>query len=281
MPDLKLNNHETIPQLGMGVFQMKDKQAFMDAVNWALEIGYRHFDTAAIYGNEKWLGEALEKSGIDRSEFFITSKLWPGNFDDPIQAYHDSCARLQLDYLDLYLIHWPSPGYDKAWQALEKLYAHQEVKTIGVSNFLETHLERIFQTGQVVPAVDQIELHPYFQRPELVDYLNDHQIKVEAWGPLGQGKTGVFDEPLLKQLATKYNKSVAQIILRWHLQEGHIIFPKSIHQQRLQDNFNLFDFHLRNEEIEQIENLDQDQPNGSTSTNQNFLNGLLETKPQN
>lgn len=271
VPTITLNNNVQIPQLGMGVFKMKDHEQFLKAFKWALDIGYRHFDTAAIYGNEKWLGEAIKKSGIDRHELFITSKLWPAEFDDPKQAFENSLKRLGLDYLDLYLIHWPAPGYQQAWQAMEKLYQAQKIRAIGVSNFMIKHLEQLQQVSQVTPAVDQIELHPYLQRPKLLQYLQQHNIAVEAWGPLGQGRNGVFDEPVLQDLAAKYHKSVAQVILRWHLQRQAIIFPKSVHQQRLQQNFDIFDFELSSADMQAIARLDKNQPNGSDPNSDEFL----------
>lgn len=271
VPTITLNNNVQIPQLGMGVFKMKDHEQFLKDFQWALDIGYRHFDTAAIYGNEKWLGEAIKKSGIDRHELFITSKLWPAEFDDPKQAFENSLKRLGLDYLDLYLIHWPAPGYQQAWQAMEKLYQAQKIRAIGVSNFMIKHLEQLQQVSQVTPAVDQIELHPYLQRPKLLQYLQQHNIAVEAWGPLGQGRNGVFDEPVLQDLAAKYHKSVAQVILRWHLQRQAIIFPKSVHQQRLQQNFDIFDFELSSADMQAIARLDKNQPNGSDPNSDEFL----------
>lgn len=271
VPTITLNNNVQIPQLGMGVFKMKDHEQFLKAFQWALDIGYRHFDTAAIYGNEKWLGEAIKKSGIDRHELFITSKLWPAEFDDPKQAFENSLNRLGLDYLDLYLIHWPAPGYQQAWQAMEKIYQDKKIRAIGVSNFMIKHLEQLQQVSQVTPAVDQIELHPYLQRPKLLQYLQQHSIAVEAWGPLGQGRNGVFDEPVLQDLAAKYHKSVAQVILRWHLQRQAIIFPKSVHQQRLQQNFDIFDFELSSADMQAIARLDKNQPNGSDPNSDEFL----------
>ncbi|WP_310648250.1 aldo/keto reductase [Bombilactobacillus bombi] len=271
IPQLTLNNNVQIPQLGMGVFKMKDHDQFIQAFQWALDIGYRHFDTAAIYGNEKWLGEAIKKSGINRQELFITSKLWPAEFDDVSKAYHDSLTRLGLDYLDLYLIHWPAPGYQQAWQEMEKLYQAHKIRSIGVSNFMIKHLEKLQETATITPAVDQVELHPYLQRPELLDYLQKHKIAVEAWGPLGQGINGVFEEASLQAIAQNHHKSIAQVILRWHLQRQTIIFPKSVHQKRLQQNFDIFDFELTDSEMATIAALDKNQPNGSDPNDDEHL----------
>lgn len=271
IPQITLNNNVQIPQLGMGVFKMKDHDQFIQAFQWALEIGYRHFDTAAIYGNEKWLGEAIKKSGINRQELFITSKLWPAEFDDVSKAYHDSLTRLGLDYLDLYLIHWPAPGYQQSWQEMEKLYQAHKIRSIGVSNFMIKHLEKLQETATITPAVDQVELHPYLQRPELLDYLQKHKIAVEAWGPLGQGINGVFEEASLHAIAQNHHKSIAQVILRWHLQRQTIIFPKSVHQKRLQQNFDIFDFELTDSEMATIAALDKNQPNGSDPNDDEHL----------
>ncbi|MBA1393233.1 aldo/keto reductase [Bombilactobacillus bombi] len=271
VPKITLNNNVQIPQLGMGVFKMQDHKQFIQAFQWAIEIGYRHFDTAAIYGNEKWLGEAIKKAGIKREELFITSKLWPAEFDNPQKAYENSLKRLGLDYLDLYLIHWPAPDYEQAWQAMEQLYQDHAVRAIGVSNFMIKHLEKLQQQAQIMPAVDQVELHPYLQRPKLLAYLQDNDIAVEAWGPLGQGINGVFAEPILQNLAQKYHKSVAQVILRWHLQRHAIIFPKSIHQERLQQNFDIFDFELSTDDMNAISTLDKNQPNGSDPNDDEHL----------
>lgn len=271
VPQIKLNNGVQIPQLGMGVFKMQNEAEFYQAFQWALEIGYRHFDTAAFYGNEQWLGAAIKKAGIDRKELFITSKLWPTQFQEPEKAYQQSLDRLGMDYLDLYLIHWPAPGFESAWSGMEKLYHDHQVRAIGVSNFLEKHLSAIAGPDKVTPAVDQLEIHPYFQRSDLVQHLQQQGIAVEAWGPLGQARNGVFDEPVLKTIAQAHHKTVQQVILRWHLQRQTIIFPKSIHQERLQQNFEVFDFELTASEMQQISQLDKQQPNGSNPADQDFL----------
>ncbi|NVY96284.1 aldo/keto reductase [Lactobacillus sp. DCY120] len=274
VPKVILNNQVEIPQLGLGVFKMQDPKEFKQAFQWALEIGYRHFDTAAIYGNEKWLGEAIRQAGIQREELFLTSKLWPSQFSDPQKAYQDSLKRLGLDYLDLYLIHWPAPGYQQAWLDLEKLFQTGQVRTIGVSNFLISHLENLRVIQKVNPVIDQIELHPYLQRPDLLQYLEANNIAWEAWGPLGQGNSELLQEPLLQDLAEKYQKSVPQIILRWHLQRQTIIFPKSIHHDRLIENYQLFDFQLTPQEMQQICHLDRNQPNGVKPDDPQFLQEL-------
>ncbi|UQS83183.1 aldo/keto reductase [Bombilactobacillus thymidiniphilus] len=281
VPAVTLNNDILIPQLGLGVFKMQDKKQFMAAFNWALEIGYRHFDTAAIYGNEKWLGEAINNAEIDRQDLFLTSKLWPSDFDDPQQAYQDSCKRLGVDYLDLYLIHWPAPGYAKAWITMEEMYHDEQIRAIGVSNFLPSHLQDILTRGSVTPAVDQIELHPYYQRPELTNYLAEQNIAVEAWGPLGQGSNDLSTEPVLQKIAAAHHKSIAQVVLRWHIQSGRIIFPKSVHQNRLQENFDIFDFELTAEQMQQIKQLDKNQPNGHDPSDQAYLNETKTIYPKN
>jgi diketogulonate reductase-like aldo/keto reductase len=258
VPEITFNNGEKIPQEGLGVFLMKDKDEFMKAIKWAIDAGYRHFDTAAFYGNEQWLGEALKESGLKRDEFFITSKVWNSDhgFDETMAAFEKSLKKLGTDYLDLYLIHWPADNYIETWQAMEELYKAGRVKSIGVSNFQQHHLDDLLANTEVVPVIDQIETHPYFQQNDLVKYLHDHNIAHEAWSPMGRGSDGIFDDVILKDIAAKYHKTVAQVILRWHLQRQTVIIPKSTHKERIEENFDLYDFELTGDEMNKIATLD-------------------------
>lgn len=259
MEQLKLNNGQTIPQLGLGVFKVQDADDLKRSVADALKEGYRHFDTAAIYHNEAGLGEALAESDVPREELYITSKVWNSNttYDETIAAFHESLKKLQTDYLDLYLIHWPSDGYNEKWRAMEDLYNDGLIKSIGVSNFEQPHLEKLLTTAKIVPAVDQIETHPYFQQKELNEYLRSLGIAHEAWGPLGQGKGNVLEDPTLAKIAEAHQKTIAQVILRWHLQRDIIVIPKSVHAERIAQNIDVFDFQLSDEEMSLIAGIDQ------------------------
>lgn len=259
MEQLKLNNGQMIPQLGLGVFKVQDADDLKRSVADALKEGYRHFDTAAIYHNEAGLGEALAESDVPREELYITSKVWNSNttYDETIAAFHESLKKLQTDYLDLYLIHWPSDGYNEKWRAMEDLYNDGLIKSIGVSNFEQPHLEKLLTTAKIVPAVDQIETHPYFQQKELNEYLRSLDIAHEAWGPLGQGKGNVLEDPTLAKIADTHQKTIAQVILRWHLQRNIIVIPKSVHTERIAQNIDVFDFKLSDEEMSMIAGIDQ------------------------
>lgn len=258
IPEIEFNNGEKIPQIGLGVFLMKDKNEFMKAIQWAIDAGYRHFDTAAFYGNEAWLGKALRNSGLKREEFFITSKVWNSDhgYEETKAAFATTMQKLGLDYLDLYLIHWPANDYIETWQAMEELYKAGKIKSIGVSNFKEHHLADLMARCEVKPVIDQIETHPYFQQKNLVKYLHDHDIAHEAWSPMGRGSDGIFADTTLKAIAAKHHKTVAQVILRWHLQRQTVIIPKSIHEKRIKENFDIFDFELNNDEMARIADLD-------------------------
>ncbi|WP_300559987.1 aldo/keto reductase [Companilactobacillus sp.] len=258
VPEINFNNGEQIPQEGLGVFLMKDKDQFMKAIKWAIAAGYRHFDTAAFYGNEEWLGQALKESGLKREDFFITSKVWNSDhgYDKTKAAFEKSLKKLDMDYLDLYLIHWPADHYIESWQAMEELYKAGKIKSIGVSNFKEHHLEDLMAHTEVKPVIDQVETHPYFQQKELVKYLHDHEIAHEAWSPMGRGSDGIFEDTVLKNIAAKHHKTIAQVILRWHLQRQTVIIPKSVHEDRIKENIDLYDFELTNEEMDKIATLD-------------------------
>lgn len=280
MEQLKLNNGQTIPQLGLGVFKVEDANDLKQAVDAALENGYRHFDTATIYHNEAWLGEALAESDVKREDLFITSKVWNSNttYDETIAAFHESLKKLQTDYLDLYLIHWPSEGYNEKWRAMESLYNDGLIKSIGVSNFEKPHMEKLLTTAKVKPAVDQLETHPYFQQKEMNDYLKSLDIAHEAWGPLGQGKSNVLEDPVLKKIAEAHNKSVAQVILHWHLQRDIIVIPKSVHANRIAQNIDVFDFTLTDEEMSLIASIDTNQRGSGDPNDEEMLKNSLSRK---
>ncbi|MDR6613744.1 MULTISPECIES: aldo/keto reductase [unclassified Leifsonia] len=259
-PLLTLNNGTTIPQLGFGVFKV-DPDETTRIVTDALEVGYRHIDTAAIYGNEEGVGQAIASSGIPRDELFITTKLWNDRQTDAEAAFDESLGKLGLDYVDLYLIHWPTPQKDtfvQAWKSLEKIYASGRAKAIGVSNFLVPHLEKLLANTDVVPAVNQIELHPAHQQPEVTAFSREHGIAIEAWGPLGQGKYPLFETPEVSQAAEAHGKTPAQVVIRWHLQTGNIVFPKSNRRERMAENFDVFDFELSSDEVAAISSLERE-----------------------
>jgi 2,5-diketo-D-gluconate reductase A len=260
VPLVTLNDGNTIPQLGFGVFKV-DPDKTSRIVRDAFEVGYRHIDTAKIYGNEEGVGHAIKTSGIDRDELFITTKLWNADqgYESGLDAFEKSLGRLQLDYVDLYLIHWPAPANDNyvdAWKALEKIRESGRAKSIGVSNFTVEHLTRLLGETDVVPAVNQIELHPEFQQREITAFGREHGIATEAWSPLAQG--ALLKEPNVQEIAEAHGKSLAQVILRWHIQQGNIIFPKSNNRERIEENFNIFDFELSADEQASITALEKD-----------------------
>jgi len=267
VPTITLNDGHDIPQLGFGVFKV-DPDETERIVTDALEAGYRHIDTAAIYGNETGVGAAIAKSGIAREELFITTKLW--NSDQGTQSAFDavdlSLEKLGLDYVDLYLIHWPTPQRDtylESWLALEQIAADQKARSIGVSNFQVEHLEKVIAGGSVVPAVNQIELHPALQQRDIRSFAADKGIHIEAWGPLGQGKYDLFGAPAIAAAAESHGKSPAQVVIRWHLQNGIIVFPKSNSAERIAQNFDVFDFELTDDEVASIDALDANNRVGS------------------
>ncbi|AGY58835.1 aldo/keto reductase [Gloeobacter kilaueensis] len=270
VPDIALNDGRTIPQLGFGVFQIAPADT-AQAVGRALEIGYRHIDTAQMYRNEQGVGEAVKASGLDRDDIFITSKL-SNKFhrpDDARRAFDATLAALGFDYVDLFLIHWPLPtlydgDYVSTWKALEEFHRDGRARSIGVSNFQIDHLERLIAETEIVPAVNQIEVHPYFTNDALRHYGQAHHIVTEAWSPIAQGK--VLGDPTIGQIAQKVGKTPAQVVLRWHIQRGDIVFPKSATPARMQENFDLFDFELVPADIAAITALDQGEP-GRTGPN--------------
>lgn len=260
-PVLALNSGATIPQLGFGVFKV-DPAETESIVSDALELGYRHIDTAAIYGNEEGVGRAIAASGIPREDLYITTKLW--NDDQGTATAHAaidlSLEKLGLDAVDLYLIHWPAPRrdlYRESWTALQQIQADGKATSIGVSNFLPEHLDMLLADGGVVPAVNQIELHPALQQREVVQFCRANGIQIEAWGPLGQGKYALLDEPSVVNAAAAHDKTPAQVVLRWHLQNGNIVFPKSNSRARIAENLAVFDFELTEAEIAAISALER------------------------
>jgi 2,5-diketo-D-gluconate reductase A len=261
IPSLTLNDGTSIPQLGFGVFQIPPDDT-ASAVRTALEIGYRHIDTAEMYQNEKGVGEGIRDSGIDRGEVYITSKLNNGFHkpDDARRAFDGTIAALGFDYVDLFLIHWPLPGlYDgdfvSTWKTLEEFKKDGRARSIGVSNFQIHHLEQLARDTETVPSVNQIEVHPYFANDELRGYGIDHNILTEAWSPIAQG--AVLGDPVIGAIAERLGKSPAQVVLRWHIERGDIVFPKSVTPKRIKENTEIFDFELGDEDIDAITALDK------------------------
>jgi methylglyoxal/glyoxal reductase len=270
-----LNNGVKMPWFGIGVFKVEEGPELVNAVKFAIKHGYRSIDTAAIYGNEESVGQAiqegLQETGITREELFVTSKVWNADlgYESTITAYESSLKKLGLDYLDLYLIHWPVVGkYKEAWRALETLYKEGKVKAIGVSNFQVHHLEELMKDAQVKPMINQVEYHPRLTQKVVKAFCQKHGIQLEAWSPLMQGQ--LLDNPLLQTIATKYNKSIAQVILRWDLQNGVVTIPKSTKEHRIVENANIFDFELTQEEIEQITSMNQNHRVGPDPDNFDF-----------
>ena len=263
VPNVNLNDGNTIPQLGFGVFQI-DPSETAEAVTEALRVGYRHIDTAEMYGNEREVGEGIRASGLDRGDVFITSKL-SNSFHEPEdarRAFDDTLSALGSDYVDLFLIHWPLPMlYDgdfvSTWKTMEEFKADGRARSIGVSNFQIDHLERLAAETDTVPAVNQIEVHPYFTNDAVRAYGQEHGIATEAWSPIAQG--GVLEDPTITEIADNVGKTPAQVVLRWHIQRGDIVFPKSVTPSRMQENFDIFDFELDSTDMEEISDLHQDE----------------------
>lgn len=257
-PMIKLADGNIMPQLGLGVWQATHDQT-VAAVSDALNIGYRAIDTAAIYKNEAGVGEALHASHLDRDQIFITTKLWNSDQSHPQKALEESLQKLRLDFVDLYLIHWPVPDQDTyvdAWRGLLQLQEQGLAKSIGVSNFHPHHLQRLKTETGIFPVINQIELHPLLQQRQLHAWNATHHIQTESWSPLAQGGEGVFDQPIIRQLAHKYNKTPAQIVIRWHLDCGLVVIPKSVTPERIKENFEVFDFRLDKDELSDIAKLD-------------------------
>jgi 2,5-diketo-D-gluconate reductase A len=276
IPTVALNDGNSIPQLGYGVFLVPPEDTER-AVSEALEVGYRHIDTAAIYRNEEGVGAAIAASGIPRDELFITTKLWNDRHDgdEPHQAIAESLEKLGLEQVNLYLIHWPTPAKDNylhAWEKMIEIRDAGHTRSIGVSNFLVPHLERIVEATGVTPVVNQIELHPAHAQRDVVDWGTAHDMHIEAWGPLGQGKYDLFGIPAVAEAAQAHGKTPAQAVLRWHIQRGFIVFPKSVRRERLEENMDIFDFELTDAEMAAIDALDPQDGSGRVASHPDEVN---------
>lgn len=267
MENIRLNNGVEIPMLGLGTYKIgsNDNDVY-NAVRSALDIGYRHIDTATLYLNEKPVGKAIRESGIPREEIFVTTKLWSTDIlNNQIQeAFEGSLQNMGLDYIDLYLIHWPVKGMiSSAWREMEKIYHSKKVRAIGLSNHLIHHVEEVLNEATIVPVVNQMELHPYLIQQEVVDYCKKHNIIPQAWSPLGSSKVPLLKDEVLIWIGGKYGKSPAQVVLRWNIQKGIVAIPKSSSRERQAENFDIFDFELTQEEIQQIDDLDKSHRTGA------------------
>lgn len=258
MQKVVLNNGVEMPILGFGVFQIADLEECERSVYEAIRAGYRLIDTAAVYQNEEAVGKAIEKSGVPREEIFVTTKLWiqDAGYESTKKAFERSLKRLQVDYLDLYLIHQPYGDVYGSWRAMEELYREGRIRAIGVSNFQPDRVMDLMVHNEVVPAVNQIETHPFNQQIETQKFLQENKVQIESWGPFAEGKNNIFENELLRSIAGKYQKTVAQVILRWLTQRGVVVIPKSVRKERIVENFNIFDFELSPEDMDVIISLD-------------------------
>lgn len=266
-----LHNGVQMPYLGLGVYQSENGSEVINAVKTALNHGYRHIDTAAFYHNEEGVGIGIRESDVDRKDVFLVSKIWNTDqgYDSTLKAFDASLERLGTEYLDLYLIHWPKGELSKeTWKALERLYKEKRVRAIGVSNFLQHHLEDLLTSAEIVPMVNQMEFHPYLVQQDLMDYCKAKGIQYEAWSPLMQGN--IFDLDIMKDMAAKYNKTIAQIVLRWDLQKGVVTIPKSSKKERIISNSELFDFELSEEDVKLLDSLDRGKRFGPDPDNFDF-----------
>jgi diketogulonate reductase-like aldo/keto reductase len=266
-----LHNGVKMPYFGLGVYLSQDGEEVVNAICWAVDAGYRHIDTAAVYNNEKGVGDGVRACSVARESLFVVSKVWNTDqgYDSTLRAFDATMERLGLDYLDLYLIHWPKARlYKDTWRALERLYAEKRVRSIGVSNFMQHHLEDLLESAEIVPMVNQMEFHPYLVQQDLIDYCRSNKIQYEAWSPLMQGK--IFDVPLMGELATKYQKSIPQIVLRYDLQKGVITIPKSSKKERIIANADIFDFAISEEDINAMDALDRGKRFGPDPDNFDF-----------
>ena len=257
MQTVCLNNGVQMPLEGFGVFQVPDAAQCEQAVSDALEAGYRLIDTAAAYMNEEAVGNAIRTSGIPRKDLFITTKLWvqDAGYESAKKAFETSLNKLGLEYLDLYLIHQPFHDYYGAWRAMEELYKEGRIRAIGVSNFYPDRLVDLCVNAEIIPAVNQVECHPFFQQKDALK-MKEYGVQPEAWGPFAEGKNNFFQNPILAEIAAKYGKSVAQVALRWNVQRGVVVIPKSVHKERIQENFNIWDFELSDKDMETISDMD-------------------------
>ena len=260
MKNVKLNNGVEMPILGFGVYQIPDYDECKRAVLDALETGYRLIDTASRYFNEKAVGDAIKESGINRKELFITTKLWitEYGYEKAKKGFEESMEKLQLDYLDLYLLHQPFNDYYGSWRALEELYSTKKIRAIGVCNFYPDRLMDLAEHNKIKPAVNQIETHPFFQRESDNEIMKNYGTQIESWGPFAEGRGDMFKNPILSEIGKKYNKSVAQVILRWLIQRNVVVIPKSVRKERMIENFNIFDFELSEDDMSKIKSMDTD-----------------------
>jgi diketogulonate reductase-like aldo/keto reductase len=269
---IQLNSGTSIPQLGFGVWQIREGGEARQAIQWALEAGYRHIDTAQAYYNETSVGEAVRRSGIPRDRLFITTKLWNANVREGTtpQAFDDSLRRLDMEYVDLYLIHWPVDGFERAWLDMETIYRDGRAKAIGLSNFKVRHLERILEIGSVVPAANQMEFNPQMQDDGILSMCREKGIAFEAWSPLGSGKLSADKLRRAGEIGAQYGKSGQQAILRWVLQKGIVVFPKSTHRERILENAALFDFELSEADMRAFDGMNENKRVGPDPDNVNF-----------
>ncbi|MBC1558546.1 aldo/keto reductase [Listeria booriae] len=268
----KFHNGQEIPLVGLGVWKMRDEKEAIEAIQVAIESGYRAIDTAKVYENEEYVGQAIRETGIAREALTITSKLWNADhgYDETLRAFDTTLKKLQLDYLDLYLIHWPVLAYKDSWRAMERLYNEGLIKSIGVSNFHQHHLENLFTTANEKPVIDQIEIHPLLSQKTLKAYLESQDIVHEAWSPLAQGGE-LLTNQTLQRIADKYNITIPQVILRWHLNNGSVIIPKSVTPERIRANIDLFGFDLAASDMAEIDALNKDERKGSDPDSEEFL----------
>ena len=279
MQTVCLNNGVQMPLEGCGVFQVPDAAQCEQAVSDALEAGYRLIDTAAAYMNEEAVGNAIRTSDIPRKDLFITTKLWvqDADYESAKKAFETSLNKLGLEYLDLYLIHQPFHDYYGAWRAMEELYKEGRIRAIGVSNFYPDRLVDLCVNAEIIPAVNQVECHPFFQQKDALKVMKEYGVQPEAWGPFAEGKNNFFQNPILAEIAAKYGKSVAQVALRWNVQRGVVVIPKSVHKERIQENFNIWDFELSDKDMETISDMDighSEIINHFTADTAKWLNGL-------
>ena len=258
MQKVKLNNGIEMPILGFGVYQIEDQVLCEQCVYDAIEAGYRSIDTAAAYGNEEAVGRAIKRSGVPREDLFITTKLWisDAGYDKAKKAFEASMKRLQLDYLDLYLIHQPFNDYYGAWRAMEELYKEGSIRSIGVSNFMPDRLVDLILHNEITPAVNQVETNPFYQQIEAEAFMQEKGVQIESWAPFAEGKNNMFQNETLAAIASKYGKSIAQVVLPWLIQRNIVVIPKSIRKERIIENFNVFDFELTKEDMKKIAALD-------------------------
>lgn len=261
MKYVKLNNGLEMPILGFGVYQIQDYDECKKAVLNAIETGYRLIDTAASYKNEKAVGDAIKESGINRKELFITTKLWiqKNGYEDTKKAFNNSLEKLQLDYLDLYLIHQPFGDYYGEWRCMEELYKNGKIKAIGVCNFFADRLVDLIMHNEIVPAVNQVEVNPFYQKNDYQTIMNEYNVQMQSWAPFAEGRNNMFSNEILLSIAKKYNKSIAQIILNWLVKRNIVVIPKSVRKERMEENFNIFDFELDESDIKLISSLDKNE----------------------